>query len=80
MNQLIRRVVTMGVSVAVVGGAFLAAEGSASAVAFAPGGHHGAAVAAGAAEARYPRWIADQLALFEHGDGVGSSHLGGRRA
>ncbi|MDX3761886.1 hypothetical protein ACWDBO_44105 [Streptomyces mirabilis] len=69
MNKLIRRIATMGASIAVVGGTVLAAEGSASAVVFAPSGHHGAIVAVSTADARYSPWIADQLALFEHGNG-----------
>lgn len=77
MNKLIRRIATISASVVLVGGSLLAAEGSASAVAFAPSGHHGATAAVGTVDARFSPWIADQLALFEHvigGDSGGQHH------
>ncbi|MGI5144028.1 MULTISPECIES: hypothetical protein [unclassified Streptomyces] len=68
MNHLIRRIAITGVSAAVVGGALLATEGSASALALPHSGPPRATVAV--ADTRYSPWIADQLALFVDGNGT----------
>ncbi|MEU1600880.1 hypothetical protein ABZ468_51270 [Streptomyces sp. NPDC005708] len=65
----------MGVSAAVVGGALLATEGSASALAFPHSGPPRATVAVANTDAHYSPWIADQLALFVDGNGTHPRYL-----
>jgi hypothetical protein len=76
MNKFTRRILTAGVSVALVGGAVLAAGGSASAAPLTAGGHQGIVAgvqsdvrAQGDLEAHGARyqWVADQLAAFGGG-------------
>jgi hypothetical protein len=74
MSHLMRRIAIMGVSAAVVGGALLATEGSASASTLSHSGPPRATVAVANTDARYSPWIADQLAFFVNGNGTYLRH------
>ncbi|MEU1599526.1 hypothetical protein ABZ468_43675 [Streptomyces sp. NPDC005708] len=79
MKHLVQRITTIAASVALAGGALVAAGGSASAAESGARVGQGATVAVSTADVRYSPWIADQLALFEHGNRIDPDGLGSHR-